>query len=259
MSVNNSNPLQRSRSLQDHINDGLLQTPLPLTNRRGLFVFPHQRRRFNRRSERPYQHTIDNNVSDKPTPPNFIDALDKTNTDVNSTSQLGAASPGINSEDDEIEEFAPMQVGRGHFPLETPKGTTTWTISKWNIQMGLDMFSPTTEIDLEEWFANSSYKVIAHGITAPILIRVMQLNSSIQIRYILDSVLPKSTNFKRISQLSDAIARRLFTGDLQLIKFERTLFNQEAQSTVFAAFAKFRFLEETYHYMSARRSRLNVL
>lgn len=191
-------------------------------------------------------------------PIDIIDSLPQQSEDrpsANSSHQWGL----LREPQPETPVFPYVTPGRGELPTAEPPSTNTWSVAKWKTQLELLTFDPTNEIELEHWFEDASFKILAHSAKASTVIKVMQLNTSPQLRLILGAVLLESSTFKEIEHIADAIAKRLFRGDRILELFERNLFTQQPCQTVFLSFAKFRRIEETYAYLCRRRLRHSAI
>lgn len=56
--------------------------------------------------------------------------------------------------------------------------------------LDLLMFNSTSEIELEEWFVDAAFKIMANEATASTTLKVMQLLAPPQLRAVLNSYIP---------------------------------------------------------------------
>ena len=127
--------------------------------------------------------------------------------------------------------FAPLVMGRGKLPKEEPPSTATWYIAKWEVQLNLPPFKPDTELELEQWFEDSSRKILAHGATAMIVVKVMQQSADAQMCYVLEAVLEEAKFFEFVEDLADSIALKRFRGTYVVEELEATLLLKRPQQT----------------------------
>ena len=155
--------------------------------------------------------------------------------------------------------FPEPERRRGELPTLEPSSTNNWSIAKWKIQLDLEPFDPESEVQMEIWFEDASYKIRAHQATATTVVKVMQLLARPHLRLVLGAVLIDCDKFTYIEDIADAIAVRIFRGDAALEQYERDLFIVRPETTVFNAFATYQRTEETYNYMCERRGRYPAL
>ena len=184
-----------------------------------------------------------------------------TSRSSSSSHQLGAAPPGRRATDlsQQNSPFSQIDYRRGKFPSQIPATKENWDAAKWKNMMDLKPFAPATEIELEQWFANSAKKIKAHSATARVVLRVMELTCTTEFEYAINSVTPYADALVYIEDMADAIARRMFVGYRELEEFEHRIQLQEPRQSVYAAYASHRNIHETYLYMCSRRSRSSVL
>ena len=158
-----------------------------------------------------------------------------------------------------LPEFSERIHGRGTFPLTPPAEYKAWPLAKWSGQLSLPFFNPRSKVEMETWFETVAFKVRAYGATGEIFIKVMQLNSTNQLREMLNTALVDRHQMEYLSDLADHIAWRLFRGNEEVDDLELQLLTQSPCSTVYDAFLRFRSLQDTYHYMVERRGNHSIL
>lgn len=119
-------------------------------------------------------------------------------------------------------------------------------------------FNLRTEVELEEWFEDADFKIMANSATAATTLKVMQLLSEAPLRAVLNSCIPSLTDMAYIGDLADCASVKLFPGNGEIQRVEQQLLQQSHQRTVLEAFMRYRTLEECYTYMCARRERFNI-
>lgn len=100
--------------------------------------------------------------------------------------------------------FTKLAEGRGKFFKRENPTNANRTIAKWRIHLDFQHFNPQTEVELENWFYDSAFKIIAND--AATTLKVMQLIAPPQLREVLDSCVPYLEEMEYIEDLCDCIA-----------------------------------------------------
>lgn len=83
--------------------------------------------------------------------------------------------PGERREGSEMPLQAGSSLRRGKFVRADAATNKGWNIAEWKGHLDLLPFNPKTEMELEAWFEDAAFKLIANGATAAITLQVMQL------------------------------------------------------------------------------------
>lgn len=81
-----------------------------------------------------------------------------------------------------LNAFTNITEGRERFTAEDDNNNPSWTISKWKNHLDFMILNPKNEAELEEWFEDAAFKIMANSATASITLKVMQLLSEAPLR-----------------------------------------------------------------------------
>ena len=189
------------------------------------------------------------------TPPEEL----KSNDDVYNVTHghntpMGAA-PGITTHVTSRKNLTLDTFRRGKFPLEDPKGTFDWTVSKWKRHLELEVFNPKDEWDMENWFEKNGAHIRAAEITAYTLVRVMMSAAKPEIVQLFDELWIDLVKCEYVEDVADVIAKTYFPGDSTLLRVEKRILNESTRGSVREAMASLSRRLNNYFFMCERKGR----
>lgn len=87
---------------------------------------------------------------------------------------MGAAPRKARFLEDKISNaFDYMPGGRGEIARFDNLSNASWTSAKLRIHLNFLTFDPSTEVEMEEWFEDSVFRIITNAVTAANKLKVM--------------------------------------------------------------------------------------
>ena len=169
------------------------------------------------------------------------------------------SSGGCSSNDNSDPLKALFMMRRGRFATMIPPLATNWTVSKWMSNLQLKTIDFSTELKMEEWFADAARKFLTHGATAAIALACMALNANETYEMIFSEAVGRLSEITFIEDLADIIALELFFDDSECERLEAAMWVPSRASSVRDAYYKFVQQDLSFRFMCQRRTRTCII
>jgi hypothetical protein len=118
--------------------------------------------------------------------------------------------------------------GRYTFPDADPLATINWTTAKWKEQLSLTLFSPETEIEMEEWLERNCMSVTAAAPCLRTFLAVIHITVDETYRPVFSGLAAKFPNdgTTTLEQVFDEFSRQHFRDNNAPSVLEARFFNR---------------------------------